>query len=499
MILQGERVTLRPQEPADVPPLTRSSPSRRSGAGGGPTRGRRPGRVHDLRRRGDRRLARLVRGGDGRLPPWRAGHLPRDRFQGRGLGREMLQLGAEWLIEAKGHHRLIIDPAAGNARAIATYTAVGFKPVGVMRRYERGPDGDVARRAADGHARRGARQPQLSRVPWPSAQAMRSPSWARAIRPGRRSRSRGGAAPSHASHVASSPRDPFAERGRGPRARRTSGRGVEDHQRRVRGCLGGEVVEVARSPGLPARSAAGRCGRPPAPGGACRAGTPRPARSAARASGSSPRRRRRSARGRARRARRPRAARRAAARRRRRAAQHRRAVADAAGRRSRSLAVGLAGTGPRSCPTSSSASGCGSAASTGSIGAARRLVGLRAARQHHRLDLAAALARRSRNSAQPLGRAGRSAGTTRAAGSAGACPSAARRASRAAPGPRHSRGARRTAASGSAVDLGEVAIARGEPFGHARHHARPMRVRSIATFRRSGCCSRCATSRTRSR
>ena len=64
------------------------------------------------------------------------------RFHGQRLGREALYLGAKWLIEAKGHHRIIIDPAAANARAIATYTALGFKPVGIMRRYERGPDGE---------------------------------------------------------------------------------------------------------------------------------------------------------------------------------------------------------------------------------------------------------------------------------------------------------------------------------------------------------------------
>jgi aminoglycoside 6'-N-acetyltransferase len=64
------------------------------------------------------------------------------RFQDRGLGREALRLAARWLIEERGHHRLIIDPAAHNARAIATYEAIGFKPVGVMRKYELGPDGE---------------------------------------------------------------------------------------------------------------------------------------------------------------------------------------------------------------------------------------------------------------------------------------------------------------------------------------------------------------------
>lgn len=63
-------------------------------------------------------------------------------FQGAGIGPEALRLAARWLIAERGHHRLTIDPAAANARAIRAYRSVGFKPVGIMRRYERGPDGD---------------------------------------------------------------------------------------------------------------------------------------------------------------------------------------------------------------------------------------------------------------------------------------------------------------------------------------------------------------------
>lgn len=62
-------------------------------------------------------------------------------FQGRGLGSDALRTVARWLFDERGHHRLTIDPSAANQRAIRTYAAVGFRPVGVMRRYERGPDG----------------------------------------------------------------------------------------------------------------------------------------------------------------------------------------------------------------------------------------------------------------------------------------------------------------------------------------------------------------------
>jgi aminoglycoside 6'-N-acetyltransferase len=63
------------------------------------------------------------------------------RFQGRGLGTDAVRTLARYLLDIRGHHRLTIDPAAANTRAIRTYEKVGFKPVGVMRRYERGSDG----------------------------------------------------------------------------------------------------------------------------------------------------------------------------------------------------------------------------------------------------------------------------------------------------------------------------------------------------------------------
>ncbi len=59
----------------------------------------------------------------------------------RGLGADALRTLARHLFNARGHHRLTIDPAAHNQRAIRSYASVGFRAVGVMRRYERGPDG----------------------------------------------------------------------------------------------------------------------------------------------------------------------------------------------------------------------------------------------------------------------------------------------------------------------------------------------------------------------
>lgn len=61
--------------------------------------------------------------------------------QGQGLGPETLRVLARHLFDDRGHHRLTIDPAVENDRAIRAYERVGFRRVGVMRRYERGLDG----------------------------------------------------------------------------------------------------------------------------------------------------------------------------------------------------------------------------------------------------------------------------------------------------------------------------------------------------------------------
>lgn len=61
--------------------------------------------------------------------------------QGRGLGPDAILALARHLIDERGHHRLTIDPAADNARAIAAYSKLGFEPVGRMRRYQRMRDG----------------------------------------------------------------------------------------------------------------------------------------------------------------------------------------------------------------------------------------------------------------------------------------------------------------------------------------------------------------------
>jgi aminoglycoside 6'-N-acetyltransferase len=61
---------------------------------------------------------------------------------GRGVGTEALRRVVCHLIDDRGHHRITIDPAAANAAAIRAYEKVGFRPVGVMRGYERDVGGE---------------------------------------------------------------------------------------------------------------------------------------------------------------------------------------------------------------------------------------------------------------------------------------------------------------------------------------------------------------------
>jgi aminoglycoside 6'-N-acetyltransferase len=60
---------------------------------------------------------------------------------GRGVGSDAMRTLIAWLIDVRGHHRLTVDRAVANARAVRVYEQLGFRPVGVLRRYERVADG----------------------------------------------------------------------------------------------------------------------------------------------------------------------------------------------------------------------------------------------------------------------------------------------------------------------------------------------------------------------
>jgi aminoglycoside 6'-N-acetyltransferase len=151
MILRGPRLLLRPMADADVdrlceiaaePDVARwwgdvSADDLRAKAAGAED-------VEALAVELDSAVVGLLQVSEEADPQYR--HAGIDLFlttavHGRGLGREAMALVCDHLIEQRGHHRITIDPAAANERAIRCYAAVGFRTVGVMQRYERGPDG----------------------------------------------------------------------------------------------------------------------------------------------------------------------------------------------------------------------------------------------------------------------------------------------------------------------------------------------------------------------
>jgi aminoglycoside 6'-N-acetyltransferase len=150
--LRGERVTLRPLTADDVPRLAEiaaepdvaywwlglSEDELREKAGGDDD-----ALVLVIEDRGE--VVGLIEAGEEDDPDYR--HANIDVFvsgarRGQGVGADAIRTLARHLFEDRGHHRITIDPAAGNERAIRAYERVGFKRVGIMRRYERGVDGE---------------------------------------------------------------------------------------------------------------------------------------------------------------------------------------------------------------------------------------------------------------------------------------------------------------------------------------------------------------------
>jgi aminoglycoside 6'-N-acetyltransferase len=150
-VLHGERVTLRPVEEADLEPL--AAIIREPGVARWWGEADEPERLRDNLRMDGAAWA-IEAGGD--LAGWlgvteeterecRSVGLDislSERFQGQGLGPDALRAAIRWFADERGHHRFTIDPAAHNERAVRAYAAVGFKPVGIMRRAELGANGE---------------------------------------------------------------------------------------------------------------------------------------------------------------------------------------------------------------------------------------------------------------------------------------------------------------------------------------------------------------------
>jgi aminoglycoside 6'-N-acetyltransferase len=145
--LRGENLTLVPVSTAHVPELRRilATPEVRARWGDEATSGQWPFDESSATRFAilvDESVTGMVQYGEELEPMYR--HASIDIFvdpsvHGRGIGRDAVRTLARHLVSDRGHHRIVIDPAADNEAAIRCYAAVGFRPVGVMRRYERDP------------------------------------------------------------------------------------------------------------------------------------------------------------------------------------------------------------------------------------------------------------------------------------------------------------------------------------------------------------------------
>ncbi len=96
----------------------------------------------------DGAVAGMIQFGEEPTPKYR--HATIDLFldpalHGHGLGTEAVKRLVRLLVDERGHHRVTIDPGLENKAAIRSYEKVGFKPVGVMRKYERPDGGDCWR------------------------------------------------------------------------------------------------------------------------------------------------------------------------------------------------------------------------------------------------------------------------------------------------------------------------------------------------------------------
>jgi aminoglycoside 6'-N-acetyltransferase len=150
--LHGAHVTLRPAGPADIPELARirATPEVMRWWRGGDDM--KTAVAEDLAEEGTETFVVEHAGRVAGAIQWHAEDEPDYRhagidiyldpaLYGRGIGTDAVRTLARHLIADRGHHRLVIDPAADNQAAIRCYSKVGFRPVGVMRNYERGMDG----------------------------------------------------------------------------------------------------------------------------------------------------------------------------------------------------------------------------------------------------------------------------------------------------------------------------------------------------------------------
>jgi aminoglycoside 6'-N-acetyltransferase len=145
--LRGRLVVLRPVAPGDAPALQAIHAAPEVSSWWGPMADGFPFDEPEATRFAilvDGGVVGLVQYGEEDEPDFR--HAWIDVFvdpkvRGRGVGTDAVDTLARHLHDDRGHHRVTIDPAVANTRAVRAYQQAGFRPVGVMEAAWRDPDG----------------------------------------------------------------------------------------------------------------------------------------------------------------------------------------------------------------------------------------------------------------------------------------------------------------------------------------------------------------------
>lgn len=85
----------------------------------------------------DSEIAGLIQWGDDSYEEIRHAYVDiflGEDFAGRGIGTQAMQRMVELLVDEHGYHRIAIDPAPENIRAVRCYEKVGFTHVGRLHR-----------------------------------------------------------------------------------------------------------------------------------------------------------------------------------------------------------------------------------------------------------------------------------------------------------------------------------------------------------------------------
>jgi aminoglycoside 6'-N-acetyltransferase len=144
--LDGERVRLREITEQDVPKLRAIAASEEVSRWWGAPSEQFPfdAAAHPFSIVVDGEVVGLIQFSEEQEPEYRHASIDvfvEPRLHRRGIGTDAVATLARHLIEARGHHRLTIDPAADNTAAIRCYEKVGFRHVGKTRLSWRDPDG----------------------------------------------------------------------------------------------------------------------------------------------------------------------------------------------------------------------------------------------------------------------------------------------------------------------------------------------------------------------